>query len=278
MIVRVPASSANLGPGFDALGMALDLHVEVGLPDGEVPDGAQFADEHHPAVKAFRAGGGRGPLWIRSRIPVGRGLGFSGAVRVGGLVAAVVQRSGAASVAGESAAILRIATELEGHADNVAASLYGGVVATAAGRVVGVPLGFDPAVVVWVPSSTTSTDASRAGLGPTVPLCDAVFNIGRTALLIAALTVGDTSALREATQDRLHQELRFGAAESSRAALHAGLDAGAWCGWLSGSGPTIALLCAPETVEAVIAALPADGRADHLRIDHGGAVVEGAPG
>jgi homoserine kinase len=276
MIVRVPASSANLGPGFDALGMALDLHAEVGLLDGEPPAGAQAVDEHHPATKAFRAGGGRGALWVRCSIPVGRGMGFSGAVRVGGLVAASAQRLGVESLRAESAEILRMATELEGHADNVAASLYGGVVATAAGMAVHVPLGFDPAVVVWVPSFTTSTDDSRHKLSSTVTFDDAVFNVGRTALLVAALAGGDVHALRAATEDRLHQAARLARAAPSRDALQAGLDAGAWCGWLSGSGPTITLLCAPDLVDTVIAGLPDDGRSRHMRIDHAGAVVEGS--
>jgi homoserine kinase len=276
MIVRVPASSANLGPGFDALGLALDLHAEVGIDDGDLPDGARAVDDHHPATKAFRVGGGRGALWVRCSIPVGRGMGFSGAVRVGGLVAAMVQRLGADALAAGSAEILRQATELEGHADNVAASLYGGVVATAAGRAVHIPLGFDPAVVVWVPSFTTSTDESRDKLASTVSFEDAVFNVGRTALLVAALASGDVAALRDATQDRLHQSARLAKAEPSNEALQAGLDAGAWCGWLSGSGPTIAMLCAPDQAEFVIAALPEEGRARHMRIDHAGAVVEGA--
>ncbi len=274
MIVRVPASSANLGPGFDALGMALDLHAEVGLLDDVLPQGAQAVDDHHPAAKAFRLAGGRGALWVRCRIPVGRGMGFSGAVRVGGLIAATVQRAGADAVAGATAEILRAATELEGHADNVAASLFGGVVATAAGRAVNVPLGFDPAVVVWVPSSTTSTDESRHRLSATVSFADAAFNVGRTALLVAALASGDVRALRDATEDRLHQQARLSSAAPSQEALACGLGAGAWCGWLSGSGPTIALLCATDTVDSVIAALPGDGSARHMRIDHAGAVVE----
>jgi len=151
MLVRVPASSANLGPGFDTLGMALSLHAEVGL--GAAPDGARAADEHHPAMVAFRRNGGEGPLWVRSPIPVGRGMGFSGAVRVGGAVAAHAQQHGTdpEALADAMPALLRLATELEGHADNVAASLYGGVVATAGGRAVRVPLSFDPAMVMWVP-------------------------------------------------------------------------------------------------------------------------------
>ncbi len=79
MIARVPASSANLGPGFDTLGMALALYAEVGLGP-PAHDGAQKADDHHPALVAFRRHGGEGPLWVRSPIPNGRGMGFSGAL------------------------------------------------------------------------------------------------------------------------------------------------------------------------------------------------------
>ncbi len=93
--------------------------------------------------------------------------------------------------------MLALASELEGHADNVAASLFGGIVATADGHAVRVPLAFDPAIVVWIPSFTTSTDESRSKLGGDVPLADAVFNIGRTALLVAALAAGDIESLRQ---------------------------------------------------------------------------------
>lgn len=282
MRVRVPASSANLGPAFDSLGMALDVYAELGViadPDDEaelatIPEGGRIADEYHPATKAFLAGGGSGHVWVRSRIPAGRGMGFSGAVRVGGLVAAAAQRRGVGGWTAETEQILGLATELEGHADNVAASLFGGVVATAAGRAVNVPLGLDPAVVLWIPSSlNTSTDESRSALPAEVAFADAVFNVGRTALLIAALAAGDASALRDATADRLHQDRRLARAEPSRDALAAGLAAGAWCGWLSGSGPTVALLCAAENAEAVRAALP-DGAGRQVRIDHAGTVIE----
>ena len=135
--VRVPASSANLGPGFDTLGMAVTLHAEMGLlePVAEVPDGAQAADESHPATIAFRRGGGDGAVWLRCPIPSGRGMGFSGAVRVAGLVAAHAQRHGDDPERLEAAmpSLLEVSSELEGHADNVAASLYGGMVATAGG-------------------------------------------------------------------------------------------------------------------------------------------------
>jgi homoserine kinase len=275
VIVRVPASSANLGPGFDALGMALNLHAEVGLVAGDVPAGPHLADQFHPAARAFQRGGGTGAIWVRSPIPMGRGLGYSGAVRVAGLVAAHAQRHGSDPdrLRAEMPHLLRVATELEAHADNVAASLYGGVVATAGDHAVRVPLGVEPAVVVWIPSFTTSTDESRHHLSPTVTRDDAIFNVGRTALLIAALAAGDIAALRTACQDRLHQSVRLAAAQPSLAALDAAFDLGAWAAWLSGSGPTIAAFCDPADAERISAGLPADGRARVLRIDHAGASI-----
>lgn len=272
--VRVPASSANLGPGFDTLGMALTMYAEVGL--GDCPAGASLVDRHHPTAVAFARLGGVGTPWVRSPIPMGRGLGYSGAVRVGGAVAAVVQRLGTAwrestATVGE---ILAVAADLEGHADNAAASLLGGVVATAGGRAIRVPLGFDPAVVVWIPAVSTSTEHSRNQMPAVVSLDDAVHNIGHVAMLVAALVAGDTTALRDATSDRLHQERRFSDAPMSRRALAAGLEHGAWCGWLSGSGPTVAMLCESESAAGLAASLPDDGHTKVLRVDHAGAVAE----
>ena len=119
----------------------------------------------------------------------------------------------------EAEQLLHVATALEGHADNIAPSIFGGVVASAGGHAVRVPLPFEPAVVVWVPPSTTSTDQSRAALCPSVAFADAVFNVGRTALLVAALAAGNIHALRTATEDRLHQDQRFARSPGSRVAL-----------------------------------------------------------
>ena len=286
MIVRVPASSANLGPGFDALGMALGLWLECGVlgTGGEAPPGSRAVEDTHPTAVAFRlAGGGDARVWVRSPIPMGRGLGFSGAARVAGLVAGLARAAGPSfdlAVPATTADVLARATALEGHADNAAASLLGGVVAVAGGRAVRVPLAFDPAVVVWVPSSTTSTDESRGKLAPTVPRGDAVFNVGRTALLVAALAAGDVTALRTATEDRLHQDVRLARAEPSRRALAAAVAGGAWCSWLSGSGPTVAALCpfdeADDLAAHLTATLAETGHTKVLRIDHDGAVVERA--
>jgi homoserine kinase len=263
--VRVPASSANLGSGFDALGMAVTLALRVTTAEpGAAPD--------HPAVVAYAAAGGRGPLMVESEIPPGRGLGFSGAARVAGAVAAAVQQG--ASEPDARAAAFRLATRLEGHADNVAASLYGGVVVTAGGQVVPIAMAREPAVVVWVPDTRTSTKGARATLPDDVPFEDATFNVGRVALLVAALVAGDVDSLRTATEDRLHQDRRLAAQPNSRAAITAALDAGAWCAWLSGSGPAVTALTDSNGAPRISDALPGSGDARILAVDHEGIVVD----
>lgn len=274
--VRVPASSANLGPGFDAVGMALSLYFEIGIGDrNEIPDDAHPVGHRHPAYGAFALNGGTGELWAKSEIPMGRGLGFSGAARVGGAIAAHVQKNGVSAdvLNGARNDILAIATKLEGHPDNVAASLVGGIVASASGRVVQIPLALKPTIVVWVPESQTSTHESRTTLDKTVLLADAVFNIGHVSLLIAALAAGDISALRIATQDRLHQDLRLRVAPDSKVAIQCALDGPAWCAWLSGSGPSVAAMCSSDDADAVAALMPPDGDIKILSIDTCGAVI-----
>ena len=274
--VRVPASSANLGPGFDALGMALSVHLEMGpVFNGEIPAGAKMIDEYHPGHIAFRSYGGVGDVWVRSKIPMGRGLGFSGAARVAGVVAAHAQKNGS-SVEALTAArkdLLHASTQLEGHPDNVAASLVGGVTASASGEVVRLPLALDPAILAWVPETQTSTEKSRTAIATTLSLGDAVLNIGHTALLMGALASGDIEVLRIATQDRIHQDIRLANAPSSKAALEAALNTAAWCAWLSGSGPTVAVMCAKSDARQIASQLPQSGDVLELTIDQEGAVI-----
>ena len=271
--VRVPASSANLGPGFDALGMALSLHLEMGIDDGSaLPEFAKVIDDSHPSLAAFRHAGGTGDVWVRSVIPMGRGLGFSGAARVAGVVLGHAQRNGKDSLMSDRKELLRLSTELEGHPDNVAASLVGGVTASAGGEVVKLPLGFDPAFIAWVPETQTSTEKSRTAIASSIPLPDVVFNIGHTALIMAAFAAGDIAVLREATKDRMHQDVRFAASPKSHEAFKAALATDAWCAWLSGSGPTVGVLCAKADAARIAGLLPKSGASHILDIDHDGAV------
>ena len=271
--VRVPASSANLGPGFDTLGMALSLYLEMGTVDGSpLPERAKVVEASHPAFVAFRHVGGTGDVWVRSSIPMGRGLGFSGAARVAGVVLAHAQRNGSDSLIRDRKELLRLATELEGHPDNVGASLVGGVTASSGGEVVRLPLGFDPAFIAWVPDFQTSTEKSRTAFPAAIALSDVVFNIGHTALLMAAFAAGDIAVLREATKDRMHQDIRFTAAPHSLEAFTAALATKAWCAWLSGSGPTVGVLCAKGDAATIAKALPSTGITHVLDIDRDGAV------
>ena len=268
--VRVPASSANLGPGFDVLGMALDLPADVGT--GDPPPGARAADEHHPATIAFRALGGTGALWVRTSIPMSRGLGYSGAVRVGGAAVAAIQgapgRDVADAVRGPD--VLDVAARLEGHGDNALASQWGGVTLYDRERPVALRLAFDPepSVVAWSPLDVmASTNRSRAALPAAVDRADATFNVARVAMLVAAFERGDVELLRFAMDDRLHQRVRLAHLPGSAEALEVGVDAGAWAAWLSGSGPTVAFLCAPADASRVATALPPGGQVRTMAID-----------
>jgi homoserine kinase len=279
-VVRVPASSANLGAGFDVLGMALDLHLDVG--SGAPPDGAQPIDRHHPTAKAFAMYGGTEvpdrPLWVRSSIPMGRGLGFSGAARVGGaaLNAVCAADDPAASLLEATAAVLDMAAVMEGHGDNAAASALGGVVAWVGGRPM--PLRVGPrlaaaVVVTWIPDATTSTDRSRGVLPVDVERAAAVHNLGRVAQFVMAFERDDPSLLMGATDDELHQAPRLAAVPGAAEALSSGVAGGAWCGWLSGSGPTVAFLVDASARAAVVAALPSAGQIKQLHIATDGVQV-----
>ncbi len=273
-IVSVPASTANIGAGFDALGIGLELRAVLGTEDAPPVDRAAPADARHPATIAFRAAGGVGGVWVRSPIPSGRGLGFSGAVRVGGAALAHLQRGGSDAWATARTEALRVAVELEGHPENAAASMYGGLVVAAGGHVVPVRLGLDAVVVAWIPDAVeTSTDVSRRDLPDAVAFDDAVFNVGRASLAVAALATGDAAALRAATQDRLHQDRRLARVGATRDALDAALASPALAAWLSGSGPTIAALCRPQDAQAVAASLPAGGQVKVLDVAANGVDV-----
>lgn len=264
MKVTVPASTANLGPGFDVLALALDLPFVLA---DEAEADLLVVEATHPAAVAFRAAGGAGPLWWRSPIPPGRGLGFSGAARVAGALLGSADRDHA----------LEIAAGLEGHPENAAASMLGGAVAASGGVAVRFPLGLDVRVVVWTPAAATSTDRARGRLPESVRFEDAAFNVGRAALLVAALVAGDRTALRIASQDRLHQDARLTLAAGSRAALDAAWSAEPLAAWLSGSGPSVAALVDSDGAERVAAALPGVGQARVLDIDQVGARIVGDP-
>jgi homoserine kinase len=271
--VRVPATSANLGPGFDSAGLALALHDDVvvqvtgsGLAVHVEGEGADEVprDERHLLVSSLRAAfdrlGGQPPgldLRCTNRIPHARGLGSSSAAIVAAVVAArALVEDGAQRL--DAQQCLELADELEGHPDNVAACLHGGVTFawTEPGgpRVVRLDPHDDLAPVALVPSTRASTAAVRGLLPETVPYADAVLNASRAAVLPYALT-REPALLLAATEDRLHQGYRAPAMPDT-AALVAELRERKVPAVVSGAGPTVLALTTRASRVQVLEALP----------------------
>jgi homoserine kinase len=271
--VRVPASTANLGPGFDCLGLALGLYNTVELTrlesesdwqievEGEGADKlpANSSNLIYQAVETASRLIGQSPTGLHIRagngIPTGSGLGSSAAAVVGGLAAANALYGGSLT----RSAILRLATQLEGHPDNAAAALFGGltIVSAAEEELMHASLEIPPLkVAVALPNVRLSTAEARAALPRQVPLADAVFNLSRTAFVVQALQQGDYEMLAWAMSDRLHQPYRRKLIPGFDAAMAAARTAGARAVTLSGAGPSLAAF-APAEHEQIAAAMQA---------------------
>jgi homoserine kinase len=286
--VRVPASSANLGPGFDAFGLALTLYDEVtaavvaepGLTLTVSGEGADTVpdDETHLVHCALQRGfdelgvalpGVR--LHCVNRIPHGRGLGSSSAAIVGGLALARALVAGGAE-RWDDDALFRVAAEMEGHPDNVAAAVYGGFTVAygegSAVHAVSLPVTAPVVPVVVVPGEPVATKVARGLLPASVPHADAAWNAGRAALLVAALS-GRPEELMAATDDRIHQPYRTAAMPES-ATLVARLREAGVPAAISGAGPTVLALVHPGGVDDVRAAAPEGWRVLALQVDADG--------
>ncbi|HUM16152.1 MAG TPA: homoserine kinase [Candidatus Nitrosotalea sp.] len=297
--VRVPATSANLGPGFDALGLALALYNEVSLEEadelsvsvegegrGRLERDAKnvvaraVALGHEVAGRPFRGG----HLHCLNRIPLSRGLGSSAAAWVGGLVAAN-------ALLGEPLdreALLTAAARAEGHPDNVAAALLGGLTVSCAdgARVIAVslPAPRDVEWVVLLPETESSTREARAVLPETLSRADAVFNVQRVSLLLAALASGRADLLDLAMQDRLHQPYRQRLFPWMETVATAGRRAGALGCVLSGAGPSMLAAvrereggAVARAMEQALRSAGIAGRALALTVDTSGATWERVP-
>jgi homoserine kinase len=251
--VRVPATSANLGPGFDCLGLALDLWGTITLerrgpvPAGDDPMGSMAMAAARRFFEKIGHKTGALAASYSGAIPIARGLGASAVARVGGLIAAN-------ELAGRPLSrdeLLVIAADLEGHADNAAPAIFGGLqVSIVEGdRVLhtAAPLPAGLLAVLFVPEFRIATKDARRVLPASLSRADAVHNIGRAALLVAAMARGRFDLLNAATQDRLHQPARSALFPAMGAIFEAALAAGAHAAYLSGSGST---LCALATANA----------------------------
>lgn len=293
--VTVPATSANLGPGFDALGLALDLRDRVTAEvldtapgagpeitvEGEGAGSVPLDADHlvHRAMKAaFAHMGCETPalrLHCHNVIPHGRGLGSSSAAIVAGVCAARGLVAGG-SLLMDDDAVFSLAAEIEGHPDNVAPAFFGGFTVAYAdgGRFHATSVSVDPRVcaVAFVPPEPVETTVARGLLPDSVPHGDAAANAGRAALLVAALG-GRPELLLAATEDRLHQAFREPAMPDSLALVHAlrkdGLPA-----VISGAGPTVLVLTDAASRDSVLERVPDGWRVMALAVENRGAQVK----
>ena len=251
MRARAPASSANLGPGFDTLAVALALHVEVEVEDAPVltvrseGHGTELpADASHLAARVAAAvrGHDRLAVSVRSQIPVARGLGSSAAL------------AAAAAAAAGSDDPLSVAAAVDGHPENAAASVLGGLVTatTVDGRPVASRLPLDAGLcfVLLVPSNPLPTAEARAALPSRVPHAAATFNLGRMGMLLAGLS-DRRRLLPQAMEDRLHQDARAPLFPEAGRLLAGLVDAGAAAACWSGAGPSLLAVCAADRAEQV---------------------------
>lgn len=296
--VRVPATSANLGPGFDVLGLALGLYNDIvydeadritvaieGEGAGRLDPGAGNVVARAARMVYEATGRGFPGAAIRcvNRVPTARGLGSSAAAWVGGLVAA----NAALGLPLDRDALLALACRAEGHPDNVAAALLGGLtVSCVSGEAVvalSLPVPADLHWVVLIPEMESSTREARAILPDTVTRADAVFNLQRMGLLLAALATGRLAALGAAMDDRLHEPQRQALFPWMAGARRAALEAGALGCVLSGAGPSLlaAVRGAAEPVaralEGAVKSAGVGGRALPLPVDTSGATWNRRP-
>lgn len=295
--VRAPASSANLGPGFDSFAVALPILAEFELRparswtvtvhgDGEgIPTGEEnlFVVAARAAAKAAKAHLASQHVTQRSSIPLGRGLGSSAAAVAAGV-------SGANSLLGDPLdrrTLLRIAADVEGHPDNVAAALYGGmtVALPTSDGPVATRLAFPRAwrACLFVPTRSLSTKEARAALPTQVSRADAVFNLAHAAALVAAILRADGSLLSLAMNDRLHQAARARLVPGLDEIVAAARSAGAFGAALSGAGPAVIALAPARLAPRVVAAMEeaaeaagTGGRARLLRVRAAGVQVRRA--
>jgi len=282
MRARAPASSANLGPGFDSLALALELYVEVEVARADrltvkvEGEGHDLPTDHsHLAARVAMdvAGTERLSITVKSQIPVARGLGSSAAL------------AAAAAAAAGSKNPLAVAAAVDGHPENAAASVLGGLVTAStlgphpfAARM---PLDAELAFVVLVPDRPLATVKARQALPASVPHHDAAFNLGRMGMLLAGLA--DHHKLeREATEDRLHQTARTPLFPESPALLAGLVDAGALASCWSGAGPSLLGICTASKAakvrqagERLLKEMAVRGRALLLKADTVGLTRDG---
>ena len=271
--LRVPATSANLGAGFDCLGLALDIQASITVtfrphevdPAEDVGEKMVLTAARHTYAKLGRAE----PPGMQARynvaIPLGRGLGASAVARVAGVMAVNEFEGRPLSEAG----CLDLASDLEGHGDNACPALFGGMqvcVEAADGHYLRAACGYpaDAAMAILIPDHSMATKDARKALPDSYSKADAVHNTGRAALFVAAMASGRLDLLDEATDDRIHQRQRASLFPPMFDVFAAAKGAGAHAAWLSGAGSSIAAICPADSGRAVSAAMLQTLQAAHM--------------
>ena len=275
VVVDVPATTANLGPGFDCLGAALDLgnRFELRVIEGgaerfdliiEGSEGAHLRGGpdnlvYRAAQRVWREVGEE-PVGLEARVqlavPPARGLGSSATAIVAGLI-------GANALVGEPLSkekLLELAIDIEGHPDNVVPSLLGGLCLTARAasqrwRVVRCEWHPSVLAVVAIPAIRLSTAEARRAMPRSIPIPDAVINLGALTLLLQGLRTGNGDLIADGLHDRIHEPYRWGLIQGGRAVREAALAAGAWGCVISGAGPTLLALAPAERTAAISASM-----------------------
>jgi homoserine kinase len=275
VVVDVPATTANIGPGFDCLGAALDLgnRFELRVIEGggerfdliiQGSEGSHLRGGpdnlvYRSAQRVWREAGEE-PVALEARVqlavPPARGLGSSATAIVAGLI-------GANALVGEPLSrekLLELAIDIEGHPDNVVPSLIGGLCMTAraaSNRWRVVRCEWDPSVqvVVAIPAIRLSTSEARRAMPRSIPIPDAVLNLGALTLLLQGLRTGNGDLIADGLHDRIHEPYRWGLIQGGRAVREAALEAGAWGCVISGAGPTLLALASASVAEAVSRAM-----------------------
>lgn len=305
VVVDVPATTANLGPGFDCLGAALDLNnrFELRVVEGGVDrfdlliegsEGAHLRGGpdnliYRSAQRVWREAGCE-PVGLEARVrlavPPARGLGSSAAAIVAGLI-------GANALIGDPLGpekLLELAIAIEGHPDNVVPSLLGGLCLTAKTavpnwRVMRCEWHSSVQAVVAIPGIRLSTSEARRAMPRSIPIADAVTNLGSLTLLLQGLRTGDGALIHDGMHDRIHEPYRWGLIQGGREVRQAALEAGAWGCVISGAGPSVLALAAEGTAQevgqAMVAAWEAAGvtsRHAVLGLQHSGSAWTALPG
>ena len=262
--VRVPATSANLGAGFDCLGLALDMFASITVTFGahEQPPTDDVGEKMVLTAirQTYQRLGKQAPHGIRARyhvsIPLGRGLGASAVARVAGVVA--VNEFERRIM--DEGMCLDIASELEGHGDNACPALFGGMqvcVQSADGHYLRAACSYpqDACIAVLIPDHSMATKEARKVLPEQYSKADAVHNTGRAALFVAAMASGNTDLLAEAVDDRIHQRQRASLFPALFDVFDAARGAGAHAAWLSGAGSSVAAICSEGPSREIAAAM-----------------------